>query len=358
MNILDNQSVFKSYQKFKTDQSIADLPEQISEAFAAWQKARLPLTWLGFKNIVVIGMGGSNLASEVALAVFQNDLKIPLILWRDYGLPGWVGKNTLVIAISYSGQTEETINGLNEAIKRRAKIFCLATGGQIIALAKKHRLPYCQLSLKHNPSLQPRLGIGSQLGAILALLNKLKLIKLSGAKLNLILADLKKQNQLFLPTAPSAKNKAKNLAQKFFGFAPLIISADFLGGNGHVLVNQINESAKNLAESHVLPEMNHHLLEALELPAAALKNFKVLILNSRLYPVKIQQRIAITKKVLNKKKIAEVEYLVKGDDKLAAALAVLLLGSWLSFYLAVLNKKDPNIVPWVKYFKEELRKAE
>ena len=355
MNILDQSAALQKYNSAKIMESIAKLPEQAKNAYLSALALKLPFTWRKFNSIVVCGIGGSNLASELWRALFGREAKIPMVLVRHYHLPNFADKNTLVIISSYSGNTEETVSCLQEAIAKKAKIICLAQGGKVLSLAKKHRLPYFPFDAKDNPSRQPRYSLGSQFGALLGLLTKLKIQKLNRAEILADLEYLEVLNALFDANSPLAKNPAKQLAVACQNKMPFVVAANFLSASAHILANQINESAKNFAVPFTIPELNHHLLESLSYPKAAGSQIKFLFFSSSLYPERIQKRFQVTEKILAKQKIDYLEYHIKGESRLMAALEILLLGSWLSFYLAALNGQNPAAIPWVDLFKSELR---
>lgn len=356
MNLLDNPKVLAAYERSLVPTSLAWLSRQVNESWQSAQASKLPKNYSQSKNIVFCGLGGSALAAEVLTKLYCQEIALPVYLLRDYHLPAYVNKDSLVVISSYSGNTEEALNCFSEALKKKAKIICLAGGGQLIAWANKAKIPCFKLATDNNPSGQPRYAVGSQFGALLALMAKLKIIKSPAKELAVALRELEFFGKLFVPRSPFAGNPAKFLAAKLSGFAPVVIAAEFLSANAHILANQINESAKNLAFYYLLPELNHHLLEGLKLPPAALGRVKFLFLDADNYSEKIKQRVKVTEQVLQKKNLSFIEYRLSGTNNLAAVLEVLSLGSWLSFYLAILNKENPATVPWVDYFKRELAK--
>ncbi|MDO8669473.1 MAG: SIS domain-containing protein [Candidatus Buchananbacteria bacterium] len=356
MKILDDLKTIQAYSKSKVSDTISFLPDQISQSWQDISKFKWPKNYSHFQNIVVCGMGGSNLATELARSIYSRDIKIPFVLVRDYHLPQFVNSQTLAIISSYSGNTEETLSCFKEAREKKAKIFCLASGGKLITGAKKHNIPYYQINKKYNPSHQPRYGLGLQLGAILSLLNRVKIIKVSSKEIEQSCEYLSILNQSLTAKVDSANNFAKKLAAEFEGQLPILVAADFLSANVHILANQINESAKNIIQYYKIPELNHHLLEGLKMPTAISSKIKFLFLNSNLYSAIISRRFYVTEKVLKNQKIKFIDYSVSSDSKLLTALEVLLLGSWVSYYLTILNQQNPTSIPWVNFFKKELAK--
>ena len=353
---MNNRADWEKFNQFKVAESIYLLSRQLS---ASWQLARqqvLPASYRRFSQVVFCGMGGSNLVSELIRSVYGASIKAPFVLVRNYQLPAFVNQQTLVIICSYSGNTEETLSCFKQALSRKAKLVCLATGGQLKSWALKKQQPFYQLDNKLNPSGQPRYGVGLQLGALLALFESLRLLTISQAELDRIVEHLEGLNNLFGLDLVIKNNPAKRIARELAGRLPVIVAADNLAANAHILTNQLNESAKNLAWYNLLPELNHHLLEGLELPVSISRRLKFLFLTSNLSLLENQKRVSATQAVLKKQGLGFIEYAIKGDNRLMIAAEAISFGSWLSFYLAVLNNREPAGVPWVDFFKAELAK--
>lgn len=353
---LDNLNAIKKLDSNQVAESIANLPRQLLNAWQLSKKIKLPATYNKHANLIFCGMGGSNLASEIIRDVFGGQIKTPFVLVRNYNLPAFADKNTLVIIDSYSGNTEETIACLEQALKKKCKIICLASGGKIQLLAKKHKLPYLQLDPQFNPSNQPRYDIGSQLGAVLAIMSKLKIIKINDAQITAIAKAINTESSKLLPTLAEQINFAKQLAQAVHAKNIYLVGAEHLSANAHILANQINESAKQLATPHKIPELNHHFLEATAYPKKITSASAFIFLFSKNYGPRIIKRFQATKKILDKRGIKNFAIVANGQDPLQQALSILTQGGWLSFYLAMLNNANPAEIPWVEYFKKELDK--
>lgn len=348
---LDNLNAIRSLDKDQVAESIANLPKQLALTWQNNKKFKLPTGYLKAQNIIFCGMGGSNLASEMLRAVLP--FKAPFTLVRNYNLPSFATSSSLVIVDSYSGNTEESINCLKSAIKLKAKTVVIASGGQLETLAKKSRLPYLKLNPELNPSRQPRYDVGSQLGAALLVLKSFTTAKID---IDSSAAFLAKLGQSLMPVVPAKNNPAKTLAKQLYGQQVLIFGAEHLAPNAHILANQFNESAKQLAHPYAIPELNHHFLEGLTLPKTVAKNTTVLLLASPLYASRINKRVYITEKILDRMKIKHLTYTASATDKWLSALETLSVGSWISFYLAMANGVNPAKIPWVDRFKEELEK--
>lgn len=323
--------------------SIKDLSLQCQQAWDEVKKIKLPSAYKNIENIVVCGMGGSNIGTDFLRNVFYREIKYPVLIVNDYQLPGYVSSKSLVIISSYSGNTEESLFGLKEAQKRKSKIIIITAGGKLVHIARRKKIPAYIFAPIHNSSNQPRMGLGYSIMGQLCLLKKLNLVKVEGKEIQKAIADLPKTK---------VEEKAKILAQKIYQKMPIIVGAEFLSGNAHILANQINENAKNFADYFLLPELNHHLMEGLKFPSKKIIIF--LFLESKNYSKVIKKRIAVTKQVLNKAKLRHLSYNTFGKGKLSEGLEVLSAGSYISFYLSLLNNINPSAIPTVDYFKKEL----
>lgn len=299
------------------------------------------------KNIVFSGMGGSALGAQVVYHLFKNELKVPFYINNDYHLPGFANENTLVFLSSYSGSTEETLSSANEAITKGCKVIGITTGGDLSKVLYDQNLPFMKINPINNPAGQPRLGSGYTIFGLISVLSKVKAINITDKDVQVALDSAKKLKE-------DAKKKAQEFANNFENTIPVIFAAEFLVGNAHVIRNQMNETAKTFSAYSPLPELNHHLMEGLKNPPE--NKLRILFIDSNLYEDITKKRIKLTKEVVSKNGIPYSEYEAMGDSKLSQALNVLSFGGYLTFYLALLYGLDPSLIPWVDYFKEQLKK--
>lgn len=323
------------------------LADQCKQIWQECKSVEFPQEYKPIRNIVVCGMGGSAYGGHVIPALFKDQLSVPLLVNSDYHLPAFAKPNTLVLMSSYSGSTEEVISCLNEAREKSAKISGITGGGKLADAFKERGLPALIFKPKFNPSGQPRLGTGYVVLGTIALLNKLRVITVSDEQVNQAISELEENTE-------DIKQQGKALADKINGFIPVVISAEFLLGNAHILRNQFNETSKSFSAFSPLPELNHHLMEGLKNPAD--KKLFVLFISSDLYSDKLKKRVELTKEVIGKNNVVFDEYIPKGSTKLSQMLNVLSFGGFLSFYLAMEYGQDPSLIPWVDYFKEQLEK--
>lgn len=356
MNILDNIKSIKNLDKGNVLGSIESLALQCQQAWDEVKKIKIPKNYKNIKNVVINGMGGSGLGGRIIQSLFYEKLKVPVTVIHTYNLPGFVSKDTLYVVSSYSGTTEEPISTLRPALKRKAKVLGITTGAKLGQLMKRYNVPGYIINPRFNPCNQPRMGLGYAIIGLMGLFKKCGIIKLEDKEVNQIIGTVVRCHKILGVKNLYTKNPAKKLAFGIKGKIPILFGAEFLIGNTHVFSNQINENSKNFTTDFVISELNHHLLEGLSNPKAARKLLKFLIIESDLYLPRIKARFSVTKKVIKGNKFNFETYKAKGKDRIIQSFEVLLFGSYVSFYLAVLNKVNPSLIPWVDYFKKELDK--
>ena len=356
MHILNDSKRVKRLDPDNALGSVGLLADQFEQVFKEFEKIKLPKQLKTINNIVHNGMGGSALGAQMIASIYYDELKKPFQVINSYKVPASVGKNTLYIICSYSGTTEEPISTYQVAKKTGAKIFIITSGGKLGSMVKAGKAPGYIFDPVANPSKQPRIGVGYTIAAELALFKKLGLIKLSGSQIKDILVRLAKLNNLFGFDNPAAKNLAKQMAEKIKEHSVAIVASEHLMGNAHVFANQTNETGKTLSAYYFISELNHHLMEGLKFPSVNRSNLVFIFLESKLYHPKNQLRYKITKDVLTKNKISYVSYQATANDRLNQAVEVIAFSSYVTFYLAMLNNVNPNLIPFVNYFKAQLTK--
>lgn len=355
---LDSQSTYKKLDTHFVGESIKLLPEQISQVIADSKAIKIPAEYRQCTKILVNGMGGSSLGAHIIKSLFAAELKVPFAIEPGYVVPNFVDQDTLYIIVSYSGTTEEPISTYEEAKKRGAKILAIAENKPDSALCriiKKESLPAYVFTPRNNPSNQPRLGIGYTALGIIALLLRTGFLNVKEQDIKNYLVGLKKKNKQLQATTLAANNPAKKIALALYNKTPILVGAEHLAGNLHTLRNQINECAKLFSSYLILPDLNHYAMEGLVNPKTNKKNLMFLFFDSTLYHPRVQLRAKLTKQVINKNGIKVIAHALKGTTKLEQTLEMLQFGSWLSYYLGILNNVDPVKIPWVDWFKKELK---
>ncbi|HUQ17519.1 MAG TPA: bifunctional phosphoglucose/phosphomannose isomerase [Candidatus Saccharimonadales bacterium] len=330
---------------------VKELPQQVRDAWKIAQAATLPPHFGDVRNITVLGMGGSAIGGEFAGALLLDELKVPLAVHRDYGLPAYVGRDSLVIASSFSGNTEETLSGLEEARKRGARIIGITTGGRVAELAKTYGFPLITFDYK----AQPRAALGYSLAMVLGVLSKLGFVKDAGAEIDQALADLAKLEERVHEGAKT--NDAKKLAIQLYGKVPVAFGAGVMGVMARRVKDQWNENAKNWAAYDVMSELNHNAVVGFPHPPAAREALVVLLLRSARDNARHQVRFEVTRELLDQANIPHHTLEFPGSSMLSEVLQMVLFTDYVSFYVALLNGADPSPVKSIDYLKDRLAKA-
>lgn len=349
---LDNESLFKKYDTRGVLASVGGLPEQILQAWEEVGAMKLP-SWK-ITAVVISGMGGSGLGPHVLQTAFGSRVRVPIIVSNGYSLPGHVNTQTLVVSVSYSGNTEETLDAYKDGILRGAKSLVITTGGTLGERATQNRTPLYRVNPKHNPCGQPRMGLGYPLGAIAALFRRLRLSNFISGEITQAMEHARRVWKQVQFETPFKENPAKQLASRIVDVIPILIGTRFLGGAVHAGVNMLHENAKHFALFHRLPEMNHHLLEALSYPPKLGHIFHPIFFDSALFKPMVRQRMMITQDIFEKQGMETETIKLHGEDALSSSLELVMICAATSVYLAMLHRVDPAEIPWVDYFKKHL----
>jgi glucose/mannose-6-phosphate isomerase len=301
-------------------------------------------------NVVVAGMGGSALAALMVRAWLGPALNVPFEVVRTYNLPGYVGPSTLVIASSYSGNTEETLSGLREARDKGAEVAVIASGGALIEMAEAEGMAHVKL-----PSgLQPRMGVIYNLRALLALLahfgvtEKDYLGEVAG-----LAGWLQEESANWLPGVTVDKNYAKQLALLSVGKTPVFYGGSVMGPLAYKWKISWNENAKNVAFWNEYPEFNHNeFIGWTSHPVE--KPFAVFDLASPFEHPQILKRFTVSDKLLSGRRPKATVVELKGETVIASMLWGSVLSDFASIYTAILNGVDPTPVDLIEKLKAEL----
>ena len=330
---------------------IKELPTQVRDAWSIAQRAQIPPAYGDVRNIVVAGMGGSAIGGDLASAILAGDLRIPMSVHRDYGLPAYVGRDSLVIASSYSGNTEETLSSFEEAQKRGAKVLVLTTGGRISELAKSANFPVVTFSYK----AQPRAALGYSLGLVLGCLSRLGFVRDLSGDVDAALTDLAKLEERVHEGART--NDAKRMATELYGRIIVAYGAGVMGVMARRVKGQWNENAKNWSAFDVMSELNHNAVVGFPHPAIARDALTVLLLRSDRDNPRHKLRFDVTAELLDRAGIPHQTLRFDGQSTLSEILQMTLFTDYVSFYLALLNGADPSPVKSIDYLKERLAKG-
>jgi glucose/mannose-6-phosphate isomerase len=334
-------------------QCIADFPSQVEEAVEIGNQARLRSLKRPFSSIVMTGMGGSAIGGDLLRSYLSQELSIPCIVNRSYTMPAFVGTSTLVVVSSYSGNTEETLAAFRGARESGAKILCLTTGGEVLRLAKLSGYPV----IKVVPGLQPRAALGYSFFPLLLALTRIGIVRNQDASIRETIDLLWRLSRRF-GNLRNKTNQAVRIARMLHGKLPIIYSSsEHLDAVNVRWRGQISENAKQLAYGHVLPEMNHNEIVGWEVDRALMTKTTVVFLKDKGVHDRVRLREDITRSIVRRRAGKVLEVSSEGSSLLARIFSLVYLGDWVSYYLAILNKRNPTPVKVIEYLKNELAKA-
>ncbi len=334
---------------------IRKLPDQIRESAELVQRIDLSLLPDSFDLVLLTGMGGSAITGDLMAAFLQNTVTIPFLVNRNYTLPGFVNKRSLVLASSYSGNTEETLAATQVAVERGATVIALSSGGKLTDFAREKNLHFIQIP----DGLPPRQALGYLFFPFFYLLEQMGLV--SGIQSEVsetieVLQELLEQND---PQKSHSHNLCNTIAQKLYEKIPVIYTAaEHLAPVTVRWRNQLNENAKVLAFSNVFPELNHNEIMGWEAKRSVLECFSILLLRDSGEAARNRKRLEISRDIWRKNNIPIFEVFGKGKSKLARMFSQIYIGDWVSYYLALLYGKDPIKIGSIDTLKEALSKID
>ena len=352
MTNLDDPEAYRKFDPSNMIGRIGQLPQQCGEAWQSVMGFTLPSDYSAVDRVVILGMGGSAIGGDLVSALALEGGP-PVLVHRDYDLP-FVDERTLVIASSYSGNTEETLSSFAKALQTPAKKLAITTGGRLKTLAEESGIPlFC-----FQYSAEPRAAFGYIFFSLLGLFRKLGLISIESKDIDETITILEGLSTRLDKTAPLNTNPAKQLATRLLGSLVLVYGAGILSKVAFRWKTQFNENSKTSAFSECFPELDHNAVVGYRFPSwLAEKAFVVMLRSPSLHP-RTLMRYEVTAEILADAGIAHEVVEAEGESPLSQMMSAVLLGDYVSYYLALLNNVDPSPVAVIDYLKERLGKIE
>ena len=330
---------------------LARFPEQIKESLAIAETVER-FNFLKVDNVIIAGMGASAISGDIMASLFRDKLDVPLIVNRDYDLPKWVNKDTLVVCISYSGNTDETLSSFKIAYQKKCKIICISTGGKLQELAEKRQVPFVKI-----PSgIQPRAATAYLLFPSIIFLKKIGLLKTT------IDADIEETIEItreFVTmnnkNVPEEMNQAKQIARKIHNTIPQIYGWGIYTPIAVRWRHQLNENSKIIARTDIVPECNHNDIVGWSQNPDISKQFSCILLRDKEEEsIDLTTRLNFMRDLFHNTAGSVLEVQSKGKSQLAKMMYLMCLGDFTSCYLAVLRGVDPSPVDIITELKKRL----
>jgi glucose/mannose-6-phosphate isomerase len=329
---------------------IRELPQQCADAWAQVSAFDPPKAYRSARSVVVVGMGGSAIGGALVSALVAPEAGVPILSAGGYALPAHVGSDTLVIASSYSGNTEETLALTRQAMEQGAQILPVTTGGELGTLAQENGWPVIRFAY---PS-QPRAALGYSFTLLLGALSQASLVRDYSDDLDEAVAVMEDRQRDLVPETGTDDNPAKRLAWHLVERMPVIYGADFLAPVARRWKGQFNENAKNWATWEALPELNHNEVVGYGRPDGIRDRVVVICLRSPLDHPRIEARWAATQDLLDREGIRTETVWGQGESRLAQMFSLIHFGDYVSYYVSLLNRVDPTPVEPIDHLKERL----
>lgn len=330
---------------------ILDFPTDIAKAVEAVKELQIPSAFRSSRLVLFTGMGGSGIPGDFFKKLYENECRIPLFVNKDYGVPAYVGPDTLVFAVSYSGTTEETVDGCLEAIGRRAHIIGITSGDRLLEVCQDNRLPYFLAPSGRTT----RDSFAYVLFPLIAIMQHLGFIPPQDAATAEAIRVCAELASICQPTTPTPDNIAKALAESLFGRLPVIYGSYNCTRPVALRWNQqFNENSKVFAHSATFPDFTHNEIVAYGVSAQFTKSISAIFLRDQDEPTALQRRILEAQKILRQARADVVDIQSKGDSKLARILYLSYLGDFASYYLALLHGVDPTQTAQMSALKRDL----
>jgi glucose/mannose-6-phosphate isomerase len=318
---------------------------------AAKLATRIKLDYPKPRTIVVAGMGGSAIGGELLKDWTRDRISVPVDICREYALPKYVDKNTLVFVVSYSGETEETLSVLRDAVKRKCMIISVSSGGKLQEFAERFGFPHLLVPA----GMAPRATLPYLFTPLPKILERLGLVSEVDAEVAETVRILKRLAIENAPERQATSNFSKTLALNINGTAPVVYGFGVYRAAAQRFKTQFNENSKNPAKWEYFPELNHNEIVGWEKGKQFARCFSVIFIRDDEEPVEIKERIEFTKEMVCKSRVRLFEVWSKGKSSMAKMSSVICMGDFTSVYLAILRGIDPTPVKTIVSLKERLK---
>ena len=329
---------------------IVEMPAQCRIAWEQVMAFDLPPAYELAREVVILGMGGSAQGGDLLRTLAAAESHLPVLVNRQYTVPAFVGERTLVIASSYSGNTEETLAALQSALEKGAMGLVVSTGGKVGRIAEEQDLPLFRIRYK----TVPRAALAHTFVPALGIFQKLGFISDQTQGLAEAAGVMEQLQGVIGPQVPVQENPAKQLALRLYGKLPVVYGAGTMGVVARRWKGQLNENSKSWAFFEEMPELNHNAVLGTRLPDGFPQQTVVLMLTSEDDHPRNRLRYQVTRELLERDNVEVHMVEARGDGRLARMLSSIHFGDFVSFYLAMLNGANPTDTGAIEGLKEQM----
>ena len=349
--VLDNLSEIKRIDESDMLSFCVDAPKHYAKA--AKQAKTVSISYPKPQTIIVAGMGGSAIGGELLKDWARDKIAVPIEVCREYSLPAYANKNTLVFVISYSGETEESLSVFLDAIKRKCMTVCISSGGVLHEFSEKLNVPHLCV-----PSgMAPRATLPYLFAPLPILLEKIGLVSDVTSEISETIKILRHVSDSSSPEKSFNNNFSKKLASNICGTVPVIYGFGIYRAVALRLKTQFNENSKVPAKWEFFPELNHNEIVGWEAVKELAKCFSVILIRDDDEPEAMRQRIQATKELICKESVKVFEIQSFGKSRLAKMSSVICIGDFASVYLAIMRGIDPTPVKTIDLLKEKMKRS-
>jgi glucose/mannose-6-phosphate isomerase len=335
-------------------------PQRADQLENAWNYTKtldLPTSLRDVSRVVICGMGGSAISGDLLAALVEPTCLNPIFVNRDYTLPPYAaGADTLVIALSYSGTTEETLSAARQAIERGTRLLAITTGGELSSLIREAGGTVWTFDY---PS-QPRAALGWLYGLLLGAAVRMGLAPDLAADVVETVARMRRDGAVWTTDTRTNRNTDKRVAGQLMDCIPVIWGAGLLAPVARRWKTQLNENSKTNAYFEALPELNHNAVAGILAPEElmARHKFQIVQLVSAEYDhPRVALRHQATEQLLREAGIITEVVKARGSSRLTQQFNLIQFGDYVSYYLAMGYGVDPTPIPPIKMLKEKLTEA-
>lgn len=347
---LDNPQVYKDPGTAEILGHLRQFPQQCRNAWKQALRLDLPPDYSDIDKVVILGIGGSAIGGEIAGRLVMEESKTPIWSHRDYGLPIIPDERTLIIASSYSGNTEETLSGFIQSLETPAKKIVVTTGGKLKQLAEENGIPAFIIDYQ----APPRMAFPHSFISLAGIFHKLGLIDDKTADIEEMLGILVKLQEDYAEASPLESNYAKQLAIKLQRHTAVIYGGGVLSAVARRWKAQFNENSKNWAFFDYFPELDHNAVVGYRFPPEMKDNIFIIVLKSDLLHPRVLCHYKASTALLAREGIKHESITATGKSALAQMMSLVILGDYLTCYLAVTNETDPATLEAVDFVKSYL----